>query len=87
MPPTFPRKRLLRAHGQIVVFVNNQLDEALWMADEVLVMTGAPGRITKRLDVPLPRPRTRTAASIAHLAALQAELRDHLEQSGAYALA
>lgn len=71
----------------LVLFVTHQLDEALWLADEVLVMTGAPGRITKRLDVPLPRPRTRTAASIAHLAALQAELRDHLEQSGAYALA
>ncbi len=71
----------------LVLFVTHQLDEALWLADEVVVMSGAPGRITKRIDVPLPRPRTRTAASIAQLAALQGELRDHLEQSGAYALA
>lgn len=71
----------------LVLFVTHQLDEALWLADEVVVLTGAPGRITKRLEVPLPRPRTRTAASIAQLAALQADLRDHLEQSGAYALA
>ncbi len=26
MPPTFPRKRLLRAHGQSVVFVKNPLE-------------------------------------------------------------
>jgi NitT/TauT family transport system ATP-binding protein len=71
----------------LVLFVTHQLDEALWLADEVVVMTGTPGRITKRLVVPLPRPRTRTAAAIAQLAALQGELRDHLEQTGAYALA
>lgn len=71
----------------LVLFVTHQLDEALWLADEVVVMSGAPGRITKRIDVPLARPRTRTVAAIAQLAALQGELRDHLEQSGAYALA
>ncbi len=71
----------------LVLFVTHQLEEALWLADEVVVMTGTPGRITKRLMVPLPRPRTRTAATIAQLATLQSELRDHLEQSGAYALA
>ncbi|MEQ1729388.1 MAG: ABC transporter ATP-binding protein [Vicinamibacterales bacterium] len=71
----------------LVLFVTHQLDEALWLADEVVVMTGAPGRITKRIDVPLARPRTRSATSIAQLAALQGELREHLEQSGAYAVA
>ncbi len=71
----------------LVLFVTHQLDEALWLADEVVVMSGTPGRITKQIDVPLARPRTRTAAAIAQLAALQAELRDHLEQSSAYALA
>lgn len=70
----------------LVLFVTHQLDEALWLADEVLVMAGAPGRITKRLEVTLPRPRRRDAASIARLAALQGELREHLEASGAYAI-
>jgi NitT/TauT family transport system ATP-binding protein len=71
----------------LVLFVTHQLDEALWLADEVLVIGTAPGGITKRVEVRLPRPRGRDAATIAHLASLQGELREHLEQSGAYALA
>ena len=71
----------------LVLLVTHQLDEALWLADEVLVMGGLPGRITKRLEVRLPRPRVRDRASIALLAALQSELREHMERSEGYALA
>ena len=71
--------------SSMVLFVTHQLDEALWLADEVLVIGASPGRVTLRVVVDLPRPRARDAASIAHLAELQTQIRDHLLASGCYA--
>jgi ABC-type nitrate/sulfonate/bicarbonate transport system ATPase subunit len=44
-------------HHQTVLFVTHDVEEALLLADTVLVMTARPGRIKKRLAVDLARPR------------------------------
>jgi NitT/TauT family transport system ATP-binding protein len=48
---------LWQGSGKTVVFVTHDLEEAIALADEVLVMTAGPGRVKVRYDVPLPRPR------------------------------
>ena len=49
--------RLWESTRKTVLFITHSLDEALTLADRVLVMTARPGRISRVLDVPFPRPR------------------------------
>jgi len=46
-----------RASQKTIVFVTHDVDEAIFMADRVLVMTSRPGRIKEIIKVDLPRPR------------------------------
>jgi NitT/TauT family transport system ATP-binding protein len=49
--------RLLTETGKTVVMVTHSLDEAIFWADRVLVMSKGPGRIIEELVVEQPRPR------------------------------
>lgn len=49
--------QLWQASRKTVLFVTHSLDEALRLADRVLVMTAAPGRIKAEVAVPFARPR------------------------------
>jgi NitT/TauT family transport system ATP-binding protein len=40
------------------LFITSELDEALLLADKIILLTNSPGRLKAVLDVPFPRPRT-----------------------------
>src|SRR5580658_7604316 len=48
---------ILARSGQTVLFVTHDIEEAVTLADRVLVMSRGPGRIITTIDVTLPRPR------------------------------
>lgn len=49
--------RIWDGQRKTIVFITHSLDEAIFLADRVAVMTPRPGRIHRLLDIDLPRPR------------------------------
>ncbi len=43
--------------GRTVVFITHDVDEAVYLADRVIVLGSRPGRVVRELAVELPRPR------------------------------
>ena len=57
----------LAMQPRTVVLVTHDVEEAIVLADRVLVLSPRPGRIVATLDVDVPRPRKRTDARLVAL--------------------
>ncbi len=68
-----------------VVFVTHSIDEAIFLADRIVVMTARPGRVKEIIDVDLPRPRggdIRASAQFnAHRGTVWEALRDEVNKA------
>ena len=73
---------LQRVHmelGTTIVFVTHSIDEAVLLADRVVVLSPRPGRIREILEIKIPRPRTLgRGAHLEEVARCSAELHELL---------
>jgi NitT/TauT family transport system ATP-binding protein len=65
------------------LLVTHGIDEALFLADRVAVMQRNPGRISRIVDIPFPRPRQPELFSAPEFHHLEDEIADHLFGSAA----
>lgn len=73
--------RIWAATGKTIIFVTHSLTEAVYLADEVIVMSPRPGRIVDRLEVGLPRPRTFEMLSGDTFGSLRDRIWRHIRKS------
>ena len=71
--------RIWEARQKTVIMVTHSINESLFLADRVLVLTQRPGRVKLDLLVNLPRPRIDDIRYTPHFGALARKLRAAIE--------
>ena len=66
------------AHRKTVLFVTHDIDEAIFMANRVAVMSARPGRIKATLDITLPHPRHYTMKTAPEFSRFKAEITEQI---------
>jgi len=59
--------RIWQAEGITMILVTHDVEEAVYLGDQVVVMEPRPGRIRRIVPVDLPHPRDRAGVPFAHL--------------------
>jgi len=66
------------AERKTVLFVTHDIEEAIFMANRVVVMTARPGRVKADVPVALPHPRHYTLKTTSEFSALKARLTEDI---------
>jgi NitT/TauT family transport system ATP-binding protein len=69
------------AEPRTIIYVTHDIDEAIYLADRIAIMTPSPGRIGQYVTVDLPRARDRNSARAAEL---RGELTDIMRRLGSH---
>jgi NitT/TauT family transport system ATP-binding protein len=71
--------RIWEGNQKTVVFVTHDIEEALYLADQVVVMGARPSRVTRVIDVPFERPRDDSIRGSVEMGRLKQEIWDELK--------
>ncbi len=63
-----------------IIFVTHSVDEAVYLSDRIVILSGRPGTVREILDLPWPRPRDRTSTEFAEIRRHVLELINEGEQ-------
>lgn len=72
--------RIWQKHKRSVLMVTHNVEEAVLLADRILVMSARPGHIIDSVKVNLPRPREAALISTPQLQAITRHLREALQR-------
>jgi NitT/TauT family transport system ATP-binding protein len=71
--------RIWQRRQKTVIMVTHSINESLFLADRVLVLTQRPGKVKLDLKVDLPRPRQDDIRYTPHFGRLAKKLRSAIE--------
>jgi ABC-type nitrate/sulfonate/bicarbonate transport system ATPase subunit len=71
--------RLWENRRTTMLLVTHDIDEAIYMSDRIVIMTPAPGRIDREIEIDLARPRDRTSGLFLRF---RSEILEHLHFAG-----
>jgi ABC-type nitrate/sulfonate/bicarbonate transport system ATPase subunit len=71
--------RLWENRRTTMLLVTHDIDEAIYMSDRIMIMTQRPGRIDRKIDIDLLRPRDRTSEPFIRL---RSQILEHLHFAG-----
>jgi len=71
--------RIWQADQKTVIMVTHSINESLFLADRVLVLTQRPGKIKMDMEVDLPRPRRDDMRYTPHFSKLARKLKETIE--------
>jgi NitT/TauT family transport system ATP-binding protein len=74
--------RIWEQTGTTILFVTHSIPEAVFLSSRVVVMSPRPGRITRIVDVDLPRPRSEQTRETRRYFELVTEVREALRTGG-----
>ncbi|MGQ0651153.1 MAG: ABC transporter ATP-binding protein [Betaproteobacteria bacterium] len=79
--------RLFEEVGRTNLFVTSELDEAVLLADRVIILTNRPTRVKKVVDIDLPRPREISMVGSRRFLELKQEALEMLHEEAVKAFA